>query len=297
MQYEIFDDFKDGMVSTAIPLSWFRSVTNFIKNIGGGGVIKMRNENGAPTATIDTAVSQKANLKTEMTPFSDEKGEKVDNTFFDGDTGKDNTSWGVNEQNENDLNGCIVTLPTRMEHPLKNGSQTERDKSKIRMWFRSFGKSSAGLTAQISSEIGYKDFMSGRSEKTSPGPTKGVSAHPDYYDYPDKQADPDNPAIVFPDWQRYYDMPSADHVPPARLTGDDNVTPVGWERGKTAYKNGHKVDADHPAVGLSMTVITHMRQITVNGTAKYQAMFSRMDFDENGMLVRVVPCSNWYTMM
>ena len=33
MQYEIFDDFKDGMVLTAIPLSWFRSVTNFIKNI------------------------------------------------------------------------------------------------------------------------------------------------------------------------------------------------------------------------------------------------------------------------
>lgn len=134
-------------------------------------------------------------------------------------------------------------------------------------------------------------------EKTTPDPTKGVSAHPDYYDYPDKQADPDNPAIVFPDWQRYYDMPSADHVPPARLTGDDNVTPVGWERGKTAYKNGHDVDADHPSVGLSMTVITHMRQITVNGTAKYQAMFSRMDFDENGLLVRVVPCSNWYTMM
>ena len=297
MQYEIFDDFKDGMVLTAIPLSWFRSVTNFIKNIGGGGVIKMRNANGAPTADIDTAVSQKANLKTEMTPFRDENGEKVDDTFFDDDTGKDNTSWGVNEQNENDLNGCIVTLPTRMEHPLKNGSQTERDKSKIRMWFRSFGKSSAGLTAQISSEIGYKDFMSGKSEKTSPGPTKGVSAHPDYYNYPDKQADPDNPAIVFPDWQRYYNMPGADHVPPARLTGADNVTPVGWERGKTAYKNGYKVDADHPAVGLSMTVITHMRQIPVNGTAKYQAMFSRLDFDENGLLVRVVPCSNWYTMM
>lgn len=298
MQYEIFDDFKDGMVLTAIPLSWFRSVTNFIKNIGGGGVIKMRNENGAPTATIDTAVSQKANLKTEMTPFSDENGEKVDDTFFDGDTGKDNTSWGVNEQNENDLNGCIVTLPTRMEHPLKDGSQTERDKSKIRMWFRSFGKSSAGLTAQISGEIGYKDFGTmSHGKKTSPNPTKGVSAHPDYYDYPDKQADPDNPKIVFPDWQRYYDMPSADHVPPARLTGADNVTPVGWERGKTAYKNGHDVDADHPSVGLSMTVITHMRQIMVNGTAKYQAMFSRMDFDENGLLVRVVPCSNWYTMM
>ena len=297
MQYEIFDDFKDGMVLTAIPLSWFRSVTNFFKNIGGGGVIKMRNENGAPTATIDTAVSKKANLKTEMTPFSDEAGEKVDDTFFDGDTGKDNTSWGVNEQNENDRNGCIVTLPTRMEHPLKTGSQTERNKSKIRMWFRSFGKSSAGLTAQISSEIGYKDFMSGKSEKTSPDPTKGVSAHPDYYDYPDKQADPENPAIVFPDWQRYYDMPSADHVPPSRLTGADNVTPVGWERGKTAYRNGHALDADHPAVGCSMTVITHIRQITVNKTAKYQAMFSRMDFDENGLLVRVVPCSNWYTMM
>lgn len=141
--------------------------------------------------------------------------------------------------------------------------------------------------------------------KDTPDPTKGVSAHPDYYDYPDKQADPDNPKIVFPDWQRYYDMPNAysegeliaDHVPPARLTGDDNETPVGWERGKTAYRNGHAVDADHPAVGCSMTVITHMRQITVNGTAKYQAMFSRMDFDENGLLVRVVPCSNWYTMM
>ena len=133
--------------------------------------------------------------------------------------------------------------------------------------------------------------------KTTPDPTKGVSAHPDYYDYPDKQAHPQDPAIVFPDWQRYYDMPGDDHAPPARLTGADNVTPVGWERGKTAYKNGHAVDADHPAVGLSMTVITHMRQITVSGTAKYQAMFSRMDFDENGLLVRVVPCTNWYTMM
>ena len=152
-----------------------------------------------------------------------------------------------------------------------------------------------GTPSSISFVADEKDARYG--EKTSPNPTKGVSAHPDYYDYPDKQADPDNPAIVFPDWQRYYNMPGADHVPPARLTGDDNVTPVGWERGKTAYKNGHKVDADHPAVGLSMTVITHMRQITVNGTAKYQAMFSRMDFDENGMLVRVVPCSNWYTMM
>ena len=147
--------------------------------------------------------------------------------------------------------------------------------------------------------------------KTNPAPTKGVSAHPDYYDYPDKQSDPKNPIIIFPDWQRYYDMPNvegvAEHIPPARLTGADNVTPVGWERGKTAYKNGHNVgdatDLDpktgkpYEPVGLSMTVITHMRQITVNGTAKYQAMFSRMDFDENGMLVRVVPCSNWYTMM
>ena len=147
-----------------------------------------------------------------------------------------------------------------------------------------------GTPSSISFVADDKDARYG--EKTSPDPTKGVSAHPDYYDYPDKQADPENPAIVFPDWQRYYDMPSADHVPPARLTGADNVTPVGWERGKTAYKNGHAVDADHPAVGCSMTVITHMRQITVNGTAKYQAMFSRMDFDENGLLVRVVPCSN-----
>lgn len=140
---------------------------------------------------------------------------------------------------------------------------------------------------------------------TSPEPTKGVSAHPDYYDYPDKQAHPTDPKIVFPDWQRYYDMPNAysegqlvaEHVPPARLTGADNTTPVGWERGKTAYKNGHAVDADHPAVGISMTVVTHMRQMTVNGAAKYQVMFSRMEFDENGLLVRVVPCSNWYTMM
>ena len=152
-----------------------------------------------------------------------------------------------------------------------------------------------GTPSSISFVADEKDARYG--EKTSPDPTKGVSAHPDYYDYPDKQADPDNPKIVFPDWQRYYDMPSADHVPPSRLTGADNVTPVGWERGKTAYRNGHAVDADHPAVGCSMTVITHMRQITVNGTAKYQAMFSRMDFDENGLLVRVVPCSNWYTMM
>lgn len=152
-----------------------------------------------------------------------------------------------------------------------------------------------GTPSSISFVADDKDARYG--EKTSPDPTKGVSAHPDYYNYPDKQADPDNPKIVFPDWQRYYNMPGADHVPPSRLTGADNVTPVGWERGKTAYRNGHAVDADHPAVGCSMTVITHMRQITVNGTAKYQAMFSRMDFDENGLLVRVVPCSNWYTMM
>lgn len=156
-------------------------------------------------------------------------------------------------------------------------------------------KFSDGTPSSISFVADDKDARYG--DKTTPDPTNGVSAHPDYYDYPDKQADPDNPAIVFPDWQRYYNMPGADHVPPARLTGADNVTPVGWERGKTAYRNGHAVDADHPAVGCSMTVITHMRQITVNGTAKYQAMFSRMDFDENGLLVRVVPCSNWYTMM
>ena len=152
-----------------------------------------------------------------------------------------------------------------------------------------------GTPSSISFVADDKDARYG--EKTSPEPTKGVSAHPDYYDYPDKQANPSDPAIVFPDWQRYYNMPTADHVPPARLTGDDNMTPVGWERGKTAYKNGHDVDEDHPSVGLSMTVITHMRQITVNGTAKYQAMFSRMDFDENGLLVRAVPCTNWYTMM
>ena len=137
--------------------------------------------------------------------------------------------------------------------------------------------------------------------KTNPAPTKGVSAHPDYYDYPDKQADPKNSAIVFPDWQRYYDMPGvegvAEHIPPARLTGADNVTPVGWERGKTAYKNGHNVDTDHPAVGCSMTVCTHMRQLIISGCAQRQLMFSRMDFDENGLLVRVVPCSNWYTIM
>lgn len=137
--------------------------------------------------------------------------------------------------------------------------------------------------------------------KTNPPPTKGVSAHPDYYDYPDKQADPKSTIIVFPDWQRYYDMPNVEgvveHMPPMRLTGADNMTPVGWERGKTAYKNGHVVDADHPAVGCSMTVCTHFRQITVNNVAKYQVMFSRMDFDENGVLIRVVPCSNWYTMM
>lgn len=165
-----------------------------------------------------------------------------------------------------------------------------------------------GTPSSISFVADDKDARYG--DKTTPDPTKGVSAHPDYYDYNDKQEDPSNPAIVFPDWQRYYDMPNAEgaeHVPPERLTGADNVTPVGWERGKTAYKNGHKVgdetDLDpktgkpYDPVGLSMTVITHMRQITVNGTAKYQAMFSRMDFDENGLLVRVVPCTNWYTMM
>lgn len=152
-----------------------------------------------------------------------------------------------------------------------------------------------GTPSSISFVADEKDVQ--RGEKTTPDPTKGVSAHPDYYNYPDKQENPDSPAIVFPDWQRYYDMPGTDHVPPARLTGADGVTPVGWERGKTAWKNGHDVDKDHQPVGLSMTVITHMRQITVNGTAKYQAMFSRMDFDENGLLVRVVPCTNWYTMM
>ena len=137
--------------------------------------------------------------------------------------------------------------------------------------------------------------------KTNPAPTKGVSAHPDYYGCADKQSDPKNPMIIFPDWQRYYDMPNvegvAEHIPPARLTGADNVTPVGWERGKTAYRNGHAVDADHPAVGCSMTVCTHMRELIISGCAQRQLMFSRMDFDENGLLVRVVPCSNWYTIM
>ena len=57
MQYEIFDDFKDRMVLPAIRPSWFRSVTNLIQNIGGGGVIKMRNASRGPTAVIDTAVS------------------------------------------------------------------------------------------------------------------------------------------------------------------------------------------------------------------------------------------------
>lgn len=133
--------------------------------------------------------------------------------------------------------------------------------------------------------------------KTNPPPTKGVSAHPDYYDYPDKQADPKSTIIVFPVWQRYYDMPSTEHTPPAYLTGADNMTPVGWERGKTAYKNGHDIDANHPAVGCSMTVCTHMRQMMISGCAQYQAMFSRMDFDENGLLVRVVPCTNWYSIM
>lgn len=287
MQYEIFDDFKDGMVSTAIPLSWFRAVTNFIKNIGGGGVIKMRNENGAPTATIDTAVSQKANLKTEMSPFSDEKGKKVEDTFFDGDTGKDNTSWGVNEQNENDLNGCIVTLPTRMEHPLKGGSQTDRDRSKIRMWFRSFSKSSAGITSQISSEIGYKDFMSGKSDDTNPASTHGVSITPDYSS-----------------GQTYLNMP--DWKPPVKLVGDDNArTPTGWERGKTAWKNGHNVndptdlDPDtgkpYEPVGCSCKQVSHVILRTVNGVQRVEFFFSRMDFDENGLLVRVVPGVDWYT--
>lgn len=159
-----------------------------------------------------------------------------------------------------------------------------------------FTKSCDGTATVI--ELGDK------MDSTLPTPTatKGISVHApypllaDFYDYPDKAAHPTDPAIVFPEWQARLDL-TGEHEPPARMTGADNTTPVGWERGKTAWKNGHVVDASHPAVGCSMTVCTHMRQVLIDGTGKYQALFSRIEFDENGLLVRVVPCSNWYTLM
>ena len=84
---------------------------------------------------------------------------------------------------------------------------------------------------------------------------------------------------------------------PDDMTGLDNTTPAGWERGKTAYKNGVAVDSTHPPVGCSVTVCTHACMRTVSGTTKHELLFARMEFDENGLLVRVVPVPNWYTLM
>lgn len=159
MQTDIFDDFKDGMVLTAIPLSWFRKVTDFIKGIGGSGVATVRDERGTPTVGVSAEVGENAtSMNDEMPPYSKDDGTKNPSTQFDGDGVQTNT-WSVNGGGTNDGNdGCVFDVPTRIENPLKDGSTTERDKSKVRMFFRSFGKSRAGITAAISKEVGYKDL-------------------------------------------------------------------------------------------------------------------------------------------
>jgi len=282
MQYELFDDFKDGMVMTAIPLSWFKRVTEFIKGFGGGGVVKVRTENGSPNVTMDVSISQKADINTEMKPYKDAGGARVTDSPFDGD-GENTVSWGINEENANDKNGCIVTLPTRIAHPTAtSGETTTEDKSKIRMFFRSFAKSPSGITAAITKEIGYKDIPSTESKPT-PSATFGISITPDYSTSS----------------QVYLNM--AAWTPPAKMTGDDTAhTPCGWERGKTAWKNGHDVDASHPAVGCSIKVCSHtiLRTVTISGT-RYQGVeqfFTKLDFDENGLLVRAVPATDWYVI-
>lgn len=116
------------------------------------------------------------------------------------------------------------------------------------------------------------------SSAKNPVPTTGISIDPD-----------DLGALTYrnlSDWKAPDDM-----------TGLDNTTPAGWERGKTAYKNGVAVDSTHPPVGCSITVCTHACMRTVSGTTKHELLFARMEFDENGLLVRVVPVPNWYTLM
>lgn len=149
-------------------------------------------------------------------------------------------------------------------------------------WFNSVAKFINGLIP--GDNVSFEKHADGsptiveahtQGEKTTPDPTKGVSAHPDYYDYPDYERDH---TLRPPDLEQRYDMPNGggnEYVPPARLTGADNVTPVGWERGKTAWKNGHDVDADHPAVGLSMTVCTHFRIVPRKGRQRFFRRCSR----------------------
>ena len=161
-------DFKDGMVLTAIPLSWFRKVTDFIKGIGGSGVATVRDERGIPTVGVSAVVGENAtSMNDEMPPYSKDDGTKNPSTPFDGDGVQTNTrsvnGGGTNEDND----GCVFDVPTRIENPLKDGSTTERDKSKVRMFFRSFGKSKAGITAAISKEVGYKDFAVAGSYDTA----------------------------------------------------------------------------------------------------------------------------------
>lgn len=128
-------------------------------------------------------------------------------------------------------------------------------------------------------------FKSAAGTETSPSATSGISITPDYYDSTSSQATR----------QAYLNMTA--WKPPVKLVGDDsNHTPVGWERGKTAWKNGHDVDENHPAVGCSVKVVSHYILRTVSGTQKMELFFTRLDFDEKGILVRAVPCTDWFTI-
>lgn len=116
----------------------------------------------------------------------------------------------------------------------------------------------------------------GPGSQVNPAPTTGVSMKTDYPTVP------------------YYDDPI--FAPVARVIGEDaDRTPVGWERGKTAWKNGHNVDADHPAVGCSITMCLNERQVRnpSNNHVYVVKYYAVLDFDENGLLVRVKPHQHW----
>ena len=139
----------------------------------------------------------------------------------------------------------------------------------------SFEKKNDGSATVVSVDM---TAAAASAKYTTPTATNGTSIDPD-----------DLGALTYrnlSDWKAPDDM-----------TGLDNTTPAGWERGKTAYKNGVAVDSTHPPVGCSITVCTHACMRTVSGTTKHELLFARMEFDENGLLVRVVPVPNWYTLM
>lgn len=170
MQYDIFDEFSDGMLATSIPLSWYRAVTQFIKGISGGGVVRVRNENGVPTILLEVTSGVKDGMKGAMNPYRDSAG-VVQDSEFDGDSGADTTSWVINEDNKKNgsptnLNGCVITIPTRFEHPTigdpRHPETLEKDKSVIRLFFRSSTKAPSGIDAAITPEIGYKDVATAR---------------------------------------------------------------------------------------------------------------------------------------